>query len=73
MEKLSYLFAAGTYAANKARCAFRCVVTVTGAAETQVALHARVTPPAACRLELLAPPPGPIQWGVSAPVRPSYT
>ena len=54
---------------NKARSAFRCVVTVAAAAEVQLAVHAQLLPPALCRLELLTLPPGPVQWGAPAPVR----
>lgn len=60
---------AGVYVPNKARSAFRCVVTVAAAAEVQLAVHAHLLPPAACRLELLTLPPGPVQWGAPAPVR----
>ena len=62
-------FDAGVYVPNKARSAFRCVVTVAAAAEVQLAVHAQLLPPAPCRLELLTLPPGPVQWGVAAPVR----
>ena len=49
------------------------MLTVAGAAEVQLALHARVSAPAAYRLELQALPAGPVQWGVPAPVRPPAT
>ena len=45
------------------------MVTVAAAAEVQLAVHVRLLPPTACRLELLTLPPGPVQWGASAPVR----
>jgi hypothetical protein len=60
---------AGMYAANTARIACRYMLTVAGAADVQLALHARVSAPAACRLEVQALPAGPVQWGVPAPVR----
>ena len=62
-------FGAGVYMPNKARSAFRCVVTVATAAEVQLAVHAQLLPPVPCCLELLMLPPGPVQWGTPAPVR----